>query len=78
MTEALNPYLDQCDEDFKRQVEEAMIQCPECEGQGRVLIAIRRVTRDMAIDACEPEMEGMEIEELQQCNFCGGDGSYPR
>jgi len=52
---------------------EQIIQCPNCEGQG-YFIHTRYVTRDMAMDACEPEMEGMPIPDRTQCQRCNGDG----
>lgn len=42
------------------------VPCSTCNGGGVVGV----VTRDMATDAGEPGMEGMEI----PCNACGGQG----
>ena len=40
--------------------------CQACMGAGILGI----VSREMAADACAPEMEGQPI----PCNYCGGDG----
>jgi transcription elongation factor Elf1 len=50
-------------------------KCPECGGSGQVPIGEHFVTRDMAIDAGEPEMEGMSMGvEYDTCSTCGGYG----
>jgi len=46
---------------------------PDCNNQGEYMTGgIHYVTREMALDACEPSMEGMEIEDFEhvQCEFC--------
>lgn len=43
-------------------------QCGACGGSGSVLYGY--VTRDMALDACEPSMEGMPLE--GRCPRCYG------
>lgn len=51
--------------------------CEKCNGQGRVYWTdIHYVTRDMAIDAGEPSMEGMPMEEQrdEECPDCNGSG----
>ena len=51
------------------------MQCPACEGQGRIPVGEHFVTRDMASDACEPSMEGMSMGiEYAQCEECDGTG----
>ena len=47
--------------------------CPNCNNEGGYMTGgIHYVTRDMALDACEPEMEGMAIDNIEhvQCEFC--------
>ena len=47
--------------------------CSDCNNKGGYMTGgIHYVTRDMASDACEPEMEGMAIEDFEhvQCEFC--------
>jgi hypothetical protein len=53
--------------------------CPICEGSGYVLVPVMEqyVTRDMAIDAGDPSLEGssMRVEyEAVECRACGGRG----
>lgn len=49
--------------------------CQCCEGSGRVPIGEHFVSREMAMDACEPAMEGMSMGiEYGHCQECGGDG----
>lgn len=49
--------------------------CPDCQGEGKIPIGVHYVTRDMALDAGFPEMEGMEYSyEFAQCEKCEGDG----
>lgn len=45
---------------------EIPIPCPGCGGGG----ILGYVSRDMALDACEPSMEGMPI----PCGRCNGGG----
>jgi hypothetical protein len=53
-------------------------QCPICEGEGRLPVGEHFVTREMALDACEPAMEGMSMGiEYAQCPECGGMGLRP-
>ncbi len=48
-------------------------ECDLCEGQGRVPIGEHYVTRDMALDAGEPQMEGMSLGvEYGPCPRCCG------
>ena len=49
------------------------MKCPMCDGSG-VNGGVHYVTHDMALDACEPDMEGMEIEDYEQCEMCCGTG----
>jgi hypothetical protein len=47
--------------------------CPNCNNEGSYMTGgIHYVTRDMALDACEPDMEGMPIDQTEhiQCEFC--------
>ena len=51
--------------------------CPNCDNSGFTVVQVgckQYVTRDMAMDACEPSMEGMEIGddefEQEQCQWC--------
>ena len=57
---------------------EDFIECPECGGQGgtRVKELVGYVTHDMALDACEPSMEGMPMYDWvdYECPRCGGTG----
>lgn len=54
---------------------EDTIQCQACEGTGRVALGEHFVTREMALDACEPGMEGMSMGiEWGPCKACSGDG----
>ena len=49
--------------------------CPECRGAGGFRnVQTGEVTRDMALDACEPSMEGQPIFEDIPCSFCNGGG----
>jgi hypothetical protein len=49
--------------------------CPDCQGEGRIPIGEHFVTRDMAIDAGEPNMEGMSMGiEWGTCSRCQGGG----
>jgi hypothetical protein len=52
-------------------------KCPSCDGSGAVQVQVSErytVTRDMAIDAGDPSMEGATFSEdeweLQQCQWC--------
>lgn len=50
-------------------------QCPTCEGSGQVALGEHFVSRYMAMDACEPSMEGMSMGiEYGPCPDCGGTG----
>ena len=49
------------------------IQCPDCGGCGGHTIQ-RIVSRDMAIDGGDAQLEGMTIEEHIPCERCGGLG----
>lgn len=51
------------------------VQCPECGGSGQVPVGEHHVTREMALDAGCPEMEGTFYEvEYDRCALCGGSG----
>ena len=55
--------------------EKAFIECPECSGSGQEIIGENKVSHDMAIDAGEPEMEGMFHSNVYgECRFCEGRG----
>ena len=46
--------------------------CEPCSGTGGIGGGIHIVTREMAMDACDPDAEGMEIEEPgTECEYCG-------
>jgi hypothetical protein len=50
-------------------------KCPDCGGDGAIPIGEHFVTREMAIDAGEPAMEGKSMGiEYVQCERCEGDG----
>ena len=49
------------------------VACPTCGGLG-YWMDMHYVTKDMAIDACEPSMEGMSMEEKVKCTHCNGEG----
>lgn len=50
-------------------------QCPACEGSGRMPIGEHFISREMALDACEPAMEGMSMGiEYGPCEECSGGG----
>ena len=51
------------------------IQCPDCWGEGKIEIGERRVTREMALDAGDPSMEGARMGmEYETCRLCYGTG----
>jgi DnaJ-class molecular chaperone len=51
------------------------VQCESCEGTGQFCVGETLVSRDMAIDAECPSLEGMHYEyEFAPCPTCGGDG----
>jgi hypothetical protein len=54
----------------------ALEVCRACGGQGEYEVQ-HQVTRDMASDAGEPEMEGMAITERERCEECHGAGAIP-
>lgn len=55
------------------------IECPECEGGGRVPLGEHFVSREMASDAGEPSMEGMSMGiEWGPCRECGGSGAIEK
>lgn len=57
---------------------ENMTPCPCCGGEGRETIGRLYVTHDMALDAGDPNMEGMYIgEDWAECAECGGCGVVP-
>lgn len=49
------------------------VACPACGGSGVCVTGgVEYVTRDMALDACEPAMEGMPIyQDTVECEYCG-------
>lgn len=62
----------EADERWFRGVDEPeTATCPECGGSGGVLGGY--VTRDMAMDAGEPDMEGMPVP--TPCPTCDGHGN---
>lgn len=51
------------------------MRCPECDGEGEVVIGEYFVTREMAIDAGEPSMEGAHHSyQYGECEMCAGVG----
>ena len=49
--------------------------CVDCQGSGQIVIGEHLITREMALDACEPQMEGMHYGyEYDMCPNCGGLG----
>ena len=49
--------------------------CPDCQGEGKVVIGEHRVTLDMAIDAGDRSMEGtFHSFEYAPCGACDGEG----
>lgn len=49
--------------------------CPACGGSGQIPLGEHFVTRNMALDACEPAMEGMSCGiEYGPCEECDGTG----
>lgn len=51
-----------------------MVACPAACDNGHVVVGVDYVTRDMALDACDPALEGEPIPVLGPCLVCGGDG----
>lgn len=50
--------------------------CPNCGGGGAIPIGEHFVSRDMALDAGCPELEGSSMGvEWAQCEMCGGIGT---
>lgn len=50
-----------------------MSDCRACGGEG-IFEYMHFVTRDMALDACEPDMEGIPMPEQVECDACEGSG----
>lgn len=57
------------------------VKCPVCKGDGCLYNGERqeeRVTRDMALDACDPTLEGSVYREAEPefvaCQLCDGSG----
>ena len=49
--------------------------CEMCQGEGQICLGERFVSHDMALDAGEPQMEGMHYGyEYGECPNCGGLG----
>jgi len=47
-------------------------ECTACDGKGGEVVGGHYVTREMALDAGEPAMEGTPYEEeYQECEYCG-------
>ncbi len=50
-------------------------QCPKCEGTGQIPLGEHFVTREMALDGGDPQLEGMSMGiEYGACSNCSGDG----
>ena len=57
------------------EVESPQIQCPDCCGEGKIPIGEHLVTREMALDAGNPKLEGSHYEyEYVECSKCEGEG----
>jgi len=56
--------------------EPPQIMCSICRGRGTTEELQGIVSREMALDACEPELEGQLIYCDVRCWKCGGDGWY--
>jgi DnaJ-class molecular chaperone len=51
------------------------MQCPDCDGLGEIPVGVHYISREMAIDAGYPEMEGGVAEvEADVCPRCQGSG----
>ena len=57
--------------------EEEWVNCPNCNDEGGYPVQVRgmsRATKEMASDAGNPNLEGMQLDvddwELEQCEFC--------
>jgi hypothetical protein len=56
-----------------------LADCPDCGGSGRQALGEGVVTHEMALDACEPSMEGQSTGiEYGPCPRCGGGGKVRR
>jgi hypothetical protein len=52
--------------------------CESCGGSGQEVIGVHLVTRDMAIDAGDPSLEGTFHSDVYEgCTSCGGTGVVP-
>lgn len=50
--------------------------CPLCGGAGVVHVCDEYITHDMALDAGDPDMEGMLWQEVyDECPLCLGEGT---
>jgi len=55
------------------------IPCPQCQGEGKIPMGDYHVTREMAIDAGDPSLEGtLYGHEYERCRSCDGDGFVER
>lgn len=55
-----------------------MIQCPACEGSGHVILGVHYVSREMAIDGGDLNLEGQPQPEYGGCEMCGGAGKIQK
>lgn len=54
------------------------VPCPDCQGEGKVVVGEYRVTHDMAIDAGDRSLEGaFHSYEYAPCDKCEGAGLTP-
>ena len=51
-----------------------LAECHACDGNGTHVV-MQTITRDMAIDAGDPDLFGATIEDQERCTECGGSGS---
>ena len=60
----------------EQHVESTRTTCPDCAGAGQLMAGEYYVTREMALDAGEPAMEGQLYSvEYVQCQRCEGRGT---
>lgn len=49
--------------------------CPDCHGEGQLIVGENFITHEMALDAGEPQMEGMHHSYVyDKCPRCEGGG----
>jgi len=59
-------------------IPENCVICPQCGGDGRMVIGENLVTMDMARDAGDESLAGSHHSyEMGECSLCHGDGVVP-